>query len=378
MILALIYPMILGLEKIEVSALLKTNGVFQYLTGLPSFPNPTTLRRFLIRASPELLSAFREKHNDLRKYFLRQPSVRSSFCLDFDSTVKTLYGHQEGALKGYNPKNRGRRSYHPLVVSEGHLRDCLGGFLRFGNASSAEGVIPLFREIYSILPQASTLRTRADAGFYDGKFIEELDKYRVAFVIVADITSPIKYRLPGLRYEGVNHLFSVAEFNYQPFKWKRPYRFVVLRRKVPDAPDERLSLFTLDKYAYSVMVTNLLLTPYGVFNFYKDRAGLERIVRILKNDFPFGSAPTGKFVANAFYAELSLFAYNLIVWFKRICLPKEWRSLTLPKLRHNLFMMPGELVRTGNIPTLKFPHNNPNKEIFEYAQRQIKKLEPLV
>ena len=29
LLLALIYPMILGLEKIEVSSLLKTNGVFQ-------------------------------------------------------------------------------------------------------------------------------------------------------------------------------------------------------------------------------------------------------------------------------------------------------------------------------------------------------------
>ena len=36
-ILALIYPMILGLEKIEVSALLKTNGVFQYITGVSQF-----------------------------------------------------------------------------------------------------------------------------------------------------------------------------------------------------------------------------------------------------------------------------------------------------------------------------------------------------
>lgn len=35
--LALVYPMILGLEKIEVSALLQTNGVFQSITGLPSF-----------------------------------------------------------------------------------------------------------------------------------------------------------------------------------------------------------------------------------------------------------------------------------------------------------------------------------------------------
>src|SRR3972149_2116719 len=42
---ALLYPMILGLDKIELTALLGTNGVFQYLTGLPRVPNPTTLRR---------------------------------------------------------------------------------------------------------------------------------------------------------------------------------------------------------------------------------------------------------------------------------------------------------------------------------------------
>src|SRR3990167_11449893 len=46
MILALIYPMILGLEKIEVSSLLKTNGVFHFLTGLPTFPDPQTFRIF--------------------------------------------------------------------------------------------------------------------------------------------------------------------------------------------------------------------------------------------------------------------------------------------------------------------------------------------
>src|SRR4030042_5796932 len=41
--LALIYPISLGLGRIETSHLLKHNGVFQYLTGLPTSPNPTTL-----------------------------------------------------------------------------------------------------------------------------------------------------------------------------------------------------------------------------------------------------------------------------------------------------------------------------------------------
>ena len=38
----LMYPMILGLNTIELTTLLGTNGVFQYLTGLPRVPRPNT------------------------------------------------------------------------------------------------------------------------------------------------------------------------------------------------------------------------------------------------------------------------------------------------------------------------------------------------
>jgi hypothetical protein len=49
MLLALLYPIILGLGRIETTELLQRNGVFQTLTGLPAYPNPTALRRFLRR-----------------------------------------------------------------------------------------------------------------------------------------------------------------------------------------------------------------------------------------------------------------------------------------------------------------------------------------
>lgn len=377
-ILALIYPMVLGLEKIEVSALLKTNGVFQYLTGIPGFPDPTTLRRFLVRAPSDLLPALWKIHNNPRKYFIGKPSTLPSCCIDFDSTANTLYGHQEGVVKGYNPGHIGKKSCHLLVVAEAKLHDAPGGFLRYGNAHTAGGVVPLFPEIVSLPPHTRNLRSRADAGFYEKSFVKEPDKRGIGFTIVAKITAPIKRRLHGLRYHKVTSIFSTAEFSYQPHKWEKKYRFVVLRRKIGQDPDQESTLFTLDKYAYSVIVTNLSLTPHGVFSFCKDRAGLERIIRILKNDFPFGSAPTGNFPANALYTEPALFAYNLITWFKRLCLPEDWQSLTLPKLRYKLFMMPGVLVHTGNIPNLKFPKNSPNKKIFELAPNNIKTLDPLV
>ena len=377
MILSLIYPMILGLEKIEVSALLKTNGVFQFLTGLPSFPDPTALRRFLIRSSTEVLPSLWKVHNDLKKHFILQPTTRSGFCFDFDSTAKTLYGKQEGVVKGYNPGHPGRKSYHPLVVSESSLKDCLGGFLRPGNAYTSEGVTDLFQQAHSLLPSSVRLRTRADSGFYDGSFVQMLDENHVKFAIVAKTSSPLKKFFLNVRYQKINDRFSTSEFLYQPGKWKKPYRYVVLRRIV-EPEDDGLTLFTMDKYAYSVIVTNLNLTPYGVFTFYKDRAGLERIIRILKNDFPFAQAPTNYFCANALYAELSLLAYNLVMWFKRLCLPDTWQSFTLESLRHKLLLMPGELVHTGNVHTLKFPRNSPNKDVFEFALNKIKRLDSLL
>ncbi len=54
MLLALIYPIVLGLDRIETASLLRSNGTFQYLTGLPSFPDPQTLRRFLLNAPVNL------------------------------------------------------------------------------------------------------------------------------------------------------------------------------------------------------------------------------------------------------------------------------------------------------------------------------------
>src|SRR5437870_1651186 len=50
MILALVYPLVLGLDRLETASFLRSNGTFQYLTGLPSFPDPQTLRRFLLQA----------------------------------------------------------------------------------------------------------------------------------------------------------------------------------------------------------------------------------------------------------------------------------------------------------------------------------------
>src|SRR3989344_1225076 len=378
-IFALLYPMILGLNTIELSALLGTNGVFQYLTGIPRFPNPTTLRRFLVQQASGMLPRIRAAHDQLRSQFLELPAPRTSCWLDFDSTARTLYGHQEGVVKGYNPGHPGKKSYHPLVCSEAHLHDCLGGELRYGNSHTATGAVPMLQRALLVLPTSvRTIRVRADAGFYDGDFIKELQDNSIEFAVVAHMTKLLQHRVPGLRYTRINGVESTAEFRYHPQGWERSHRFVVLREKLTDERKEQLKLFTVDAYAYHAIVTNLPMTPWNVFNFYQDRTGLERIIRTLKEDYPFASAPTKSFAANAMYAELSLLAYNLVIWFKRLCLPEDWQSYTIGTLRQRLLLIPGVFTRTHNRPHLKLPRNSPYQDVFNDALKRVKRLKPLV
>src|SRR6516165_1840311 len=123
MLFSLLYPMILGLERIETTQLLRQNGVFQYLTGLPSYPEATTLRRFLLRVAPTVLPKVRALHDRLLHRMTTHPKPPFRLIFDVDSTVLVVYGQQEQARIGYNPIKRGRPSYHPLLCFEGQTKD---------------------------------------------------------------------------------------------------------------------------------------------------------------------------------------------------------------------------------------------------------------
>jgi hypothetical protein len=113
MFLALLYPMMLGLERIEITKVLRQNGIFQYLTWLPSYSDAPTLRRFLLRIAPTALPRLRRLHGCLLHRMTRQPGPLSRQLFDLDSTVLVIYGKQEQARVGYNPIKRGRPLYHP-------------------------------------------------------------------------------------------------------------------------------------------------------------------------------------------------------------------------------------------------------------------------
>jgi hypothetical protein len=373
--LSLIYPISLGIGRIETTHLLKRNGVFQYLTGLPTYPNPTTLRRFLLRMAPLALPKLRNLHDKLLLAMILKPKPPRRVIFDLDSTVLVLYGKQEMAHIGYNPIKKGRPSYHPLLCFNGITKDFWHGELRPGDTHTSTGIIEFLEAFFlKLSPSVKSVIIRADKGFYAHKIVEDLESKKSLFVIIAKLTKPIKRKLSTLSYKKYSSGIETAEFMYQPTKWKKKYRFVVIRRPIPDDPTEQLTLFTMGKYSYQVIVTNMKLTPLNTWKFYNGRAVVELIIKELKGDYPLGKIPTKHFAANEAYFHILLFSYNLINWFKRLCLPTEFQNMTLKTLRSQLLIIPGELTRSGNRPTLKLPANFLYKDAFEYSIRKIGKL----
>lgn len=81
------------------------------------------------------------------------PLLSESWVMDCDTTVKPLYGHQEGAVLGYNPHKPGRPShaYHSFQISS--VRLVLDVIVKPGNENSSKHSQPHVWHLLERLPR---------------------------------------------------------------------------------------------------------------------------------------------------------------------------------------------------------------------------------
>jgi hypothetical protein len=378
MFLALVYPIILGLDRIETASLLRSNGAFQYLTGLQSFPDPQTLRRFLLKAPAQLHEQLHRANDRLLQRFIHLPEHRSRLLFDLDSSVLTVFGHQEGAEVGYNPRYRGKRSYDPLLCVEANSSFLWDVELRRGDAGTWAGSEELLACCFRSSPSdIREFRVRADAGFGYGPVLDMIEVRPTAqYAVVSRMIPSLKRVLAGLHYERLNSRWEIAEFEHHVHGWPHARRCIVGRRLIGEN-DPEPTLFVMKHYAYRAWHTNLPMTPAGVWHFYDGRAGMERRIREIREDYALRKIPTRAFATNALYLEVIRLAYNLVTAFQRTCLPQEWQSLTLSKLRHRLFWLPGELTRPQHQPTLRLAKSPLIATSGEKILHRVQRLKPL-
>jgi len=381
-ILSLIYIIILGIQRITKTHILQYNGFFKKVIGIKQFPDVTAIRRFLHRLPTKVIRQIVKVHFMIQSK-LEPKGIRSA-TFDIDPTAITVYGRQQRARVGYNPKQRGKRCYSLMLCFEDERQEFWLGQLNSGNVAVIKAGRYFISKCLKKLPSSiKRIKVRLDSGFYGYRFVEWLEKYekesekRIFYTIEAQIKKPMIEKTENIEYEIFEGDWEVGEFYYQPRGWKSEYKFISIRRPLPEKAEEcrQLSLFELKGYGYRVLVTNLKMKPESIWRFHCQRArGAELNIRELKNSYNIIKIPTKRYTANIAYIQIILLAYNIVNWFKRICLPEEFRYATLQTIREKVLHIPGRMIDSGHKNILKLPGDYHYQELFNIVLSKIEKL----
>jgi hypothetical protein len=245
-----------------------------------------------------------------------------TITLDTDTTVNTLFGHQMGGRKGYNPKNKGKKSYQPILTFLAETREYVAGELRNGDRPTGAQIARHLESVFAALPEGvEKMYARADSGFYCAEAVEAYEKGGVQFIISARKTSRLIDELKAAQWTGSpkTDADGQCEFRYQPEGWGHAHRFIALRyekKKEPAAAEkpEQYQLFDTPEYSYRVFVTNMSDGIAMLTWFYNQRGGAENLIKEAKNDAGMADHPSGRWAMNCIFFQLAMLAYNLNCW----------------------------------------------------------------
>ena len=84
----------------------------------------------------------------------------------------------------------------------------------------------------------------------------------------------------------------MAEFEHRPHELAEGPSFRGRAKIHFDKRKCRPTLFAMGRYVYRAWVTNLALTPAGIWHFYDGRATMEIRIRELREDYALSKIPT--------------------------------------------------------------------------------------
>src|SRR5438874_10514206 len=206
------------------------------LTGIlqvGTLPPQCTFWRFLTSLPVTVAQQLLKLQRLLRERVWEAANVRlPSITLDTDTTVHTLYGRQMGARKSYNPKNKGKKSYQPILTFIAETREYVWGELHNGDRPTGKQIYDHLKNAIAALPAGiEQVTARADSGFYCREAVEAYEEGNCGFVIVARKTSRLIEQLEQAQWKRSPETDAdeQCEFEYQPEGWNKAYRFVALR-----------------------------------------------------------------------------------------------------------------------------------------------------
>lgn len=323
---------------------IRCDGINPGLLGMHKVISEDALRNALKRVPEAAGTTWLETH--LSGSVL--PLLDAPWILDTDTTIKPLYGHQEGAVIGYNPHKPGRPShaYHTYLMAG--LRQVLGVEVRAGNEHTASHARPgLLKILDGLPPQRKPRLVRGDNAFGNDPLMLALEARAQPYLFKLKLSKNVKRHIgslfrqsdwtdAGQGWEGKDGELALAG-------WAHKRRVVVLRRPLTgeivvtgddDNGQQLLAFVEADRktgkgitgYEYAVLVTNTAYEILTLGQLYRDRADAENAFDELKNQWGWGGYTTHDLHRCQLTARAVALVYNWWSLFVRLASPEARRE----------------------------------------------------
>ena len=307
----LMLSILAGSKRYAHIASVRGDAVAAQALGLSKIVSEDSVRRALKAIAPQAAQTW--MHQALQGSVAH--ALDRAWILDMDTTIKTLYGHQEGAQIGYNPHKPGRPSHALHTYWVGNLRLVLDMQMRSGKQHSSghakEGLAKLLDELGTRGPAL----VRGDCGYGNQDIIEVCEKRDRRYLLRLRKTANVKRLIERLFNRQDWTQASQASQGWQAIEdhlrlsgWSKERRVVVLRRRIKrdvaltakrgDQGQQVLALGfdeTQDDaqlWEYTVLVTDVAYDLNAIGQLYRDRCDCENGFDELKNQWGWGGFST--------------------------------------------------------------------------------------
>jgi len=388
-ILGMVLAVYVGFTRLNHLRFVAQEPMFTGVLQVLRLPPQCTFWRFLASLHLQIARQLLAIQQQMRQRVWEAANVQlSSVTLDTDTTVHTLYGRQMGARKGYNPKNKGKKSYQPILTFIAETREYVGGELRNGDRPSGQQIARHLESVFAALPiSVTTIYARVDSGFYCWEAVEAYQKRGCRFIMVARKTSRLVEELKAADWKRSPRTDAdgQCEFRYQPEGWGQAYRFIALRyEKKPNAGEaerEQYQLFDTPEYTYRVFVTDMDRAIDLLVWFYNQRAGAENLIKEANNDAGLAAHPSGRWATNCVHFQIAMLAYNLNCWlmlFHREEQAKvaELKHTTLAIARLRFLFLAAKIWRHAGRVGVSYSDHYTERGLFQRLMERLRSIAP--
>ena len=331
--------MLAGHRRYAHIAALRCDAVLPELLGMKKIVSEDAVRRAFKAIDETDGAAWLRGH----LAFCVEPLLAEPWILDADTTIKPLYGHQEGAVLGYNPKKPGRPSHCYHTYSMASTRLVLDVDVSAGDEHTSKHSAPGLWAFLDRLPRDLwPALLRGDSGFGNEGVMREAEARRLPYLFKLRLTKNVRRmieKLSGREWINAGQGFWAKESTVRLKGWSRARRAIVLRRRLTGAvglshDDEsgepQLSFVEIGEatevYEYSVLVTSLDETTDAFGQLYRDRGDDENIFDEMKNQWGWGGFTTHDLARCRLAARLLALFYNWWNIFVRLADPDLHRE----------------------------------------------------